>query len=230
MRDRSPSHRPACGVQVSFRTLAIMSNRKNKLNPFTETLYSQKPAGLVARRMERTADFEPEEPQGAMSACVTAPHIKADWMNDPERRKYRHKKIEECIDELIHKMPEESFDGYLERCFSTANLALNHANKATVGDEFPNLVDRWVCRFVKGLKLLSRKTGVGWTVQEETNLFNLIREECDILSAQDVQFVEDRTSVRTTKRSWERDRHEDETHPTDYRENIGGNSRQNIEL
>lgn len=208
-----------------------MSNRKDKLHPFTETLYRAKPAGLIVRKMERTADFVEKEVENDWSKCDNAPRPSKsdsfadnpDWIHDHDRRDYRHRRIQEILGDLIHKMPDENFDLFLERCYSTANLALNANNKAIIGDDQKELVDRWVVRFVKGFKLLSRKTGVGWSIEEENVLFKLVREECDILTKQDIVFVDSRKSVRKVKRAWERV--EDDSHPTDYREGVGSSSK-----
>ena len=198
-------------------------NRKDKFNPVTEALYNQKPAGLVIRRMERTQDYDALEPDGPSSFAANAPRVAresdAEWIMSKDRMEYRHKRIIEILDEMIHRLPKESFDAFLERAYSTANLALNRANKAITGDECPDLTDRWVMRFVMGFRLISKSAGVGWKVEEEALLFKLIREECDMLTKQDVQFAESRSSVRKKKRAWEREI--DTSHPTDYREGIG---------
>lgn len=198
-------------------------NRKDKFNPVTESLYNQKPAGLVVRRMEKTKDFEALEPDGPDSHADNAPRVQresdSNWIMSKDRMEYRHKKIHEILDDMVHRLPKETFDAFLERCYSTANLALNRANKAITGDECADMTDRWVMRFVMGFRLISRSTGVGWKTEEEQLLFKLIREECDMLTKQDIQFTDSRSSVRKSKRAWEREI--DTSHPTDYREGIG---------
>lgn len=203
-------------------------NRKDKFNPVTESMYRQKPAGLVVRSMERTKEYDPEEPDGPATHVENAPRVErggsdANWIMSKERMEYRHSKIIEILDGMVHRLPKENFDVYLERCYSTANLALNKANKAITGDECEDVGDRWVTRFVIGFRLLSRLTGVGWKSEEEALLFKLVREECDMLTKQDVQFIESRSSVRTEKRPWERVF--DDSHPTDYREGVGDPSK-----
>lgn len=205
-------------------------NRKDKSNPMVESLYYQKPAGLVVRKMERTKQFEEIEPEGPWSHADNAPRVQreasdSNWIMSKDRMEYRHRKIIEILDDMIHRLPKESFDNFLERAYSTANLALNRANKAITGDECADMGDRWVMRFVRGFRLISRSTGVGWKTEEEALLFKLVREECDMLTKQDIQFTDSRSSVRKTKRAWEREI--DDSHPTDYRENIGDPSKFN---
>lgn len=203
-------------------------NRKDKFNPVTELVYRQRPSGLVVRSMERTTGHDSAEPDGPSTLVENAPRVErggadSNWIMSKERMEYRHSKIIGILDGIVHRLPKESFDEYLERCYSTANLALNKANKAITGDECEDLGDRWVTRFVKGFRLMSRLTGMGWNTEEEELLFKLVREECDMLTKQDIQFIDSRSSVRREKRPWERVM--DDSHPTDYREGVGDPSK-----
>ena len=71
-------------------------------------------------------------------------------------------------------------------------------------------------RFVMGFRLISKSAGVGWKVEEEALVLKLIREECDMLPKQDMQFAESRSKQKRA-----REREIDISHPTDYREGIG---------
>jgi len=205
-----------------------MSSHKDRFHQVTEQVYRAKPAGLVIRKIERTKAYDELEPSLAMLSVENAPRptrvdsiiANPNWMFDEERNKYRHASIEKLLDDVIDRKLDEDFDSFLERSYSTANVALNANGKAIVGDECEELVDRWVMRFVKGFKLLSRKTGVGFGPEEENLLFKLVREECDILTKQDIVFVTSRQSVRDVKRPWSQQGYS-ESHPTDYREGVG---------
>ena len=93
---------------------------------------------------------------------------------------------------------------FIERAYSNANLALkSHPDKATTADD-KELLDRWILRFVRGFKLISRRMGKGWAQEDEHMLYKLVREECEILSEQDRVFVDPYNKTRKVKRAWEK--------------------------
>ena len=82
-------------------------------------------------------------------------------------------------------------------------MALNAHGKGHYGNDYPTLLDRWVFRFVKGFKLISRLTGKEWVPANELMLTKLVREECEILTKQDEVFVDPYDKTRKVKRAWE---------------------------
>lgn len=120
--------------------------------PMVEALYYQKPAGLVVRKWRGRRYLRRLSRWVLFYQAENAPRVEREasnsgWIMSKERMEYRHTKIIEILDDMIHRLPKETFDKFLERAYTTANLALNRANKAITDDECPDITDRWVMRF-----------------------------------------------------------------------------------
>jgi hypothetical protein len=98
---------------------------------------------------------------------------------------------------------DEPFDIYIERAYCDAHVALKKHGKDEYGNDYPTLLDRWVFRFIKGFKLISRLTRKKWIPFNELMLTKLVREECEILTKQDEVFVDLYDKTRKVKRAWE---------------------------
>lgn len=188
-----------------------MSQRKDILAPFTEKLHKSRDDPFRARPLGRTADFYDSEVDIDWSKCDIPQPCNTDsfaqnplFIKDHDRRDYRHNRILQILSQVIQINKDEEFDLFIERAYSNANLALkSHPDKATTADD-KELLDRWILRFVRGFKLISRRMGKGWAQEDEHMLYKLVREECEILSEQDRVFVDPYNKTRKVKRAWEK--------------------------
>jgi hypothetical protein len=95
----------------------------------------------------------------------------------------RHAKLEEWLSTAHKRRAKENFGAYVWRASALANSELRHRKKQCWGDEYTNLLDKFVMRLFYGMKLkLERSESVVLGVEDETGILNILREECEELS------------------------------------------------
>ncbi|KAG0575209.1 hypothetical protein KC19_VG327200 [Ceratodon purpureus] len=100
-----------------------------------------------------------------------------------EQQNYRHAKIEEWLSTSHKRKPKENFGAYLWRASALANSELTHRKKQCWGDDYRDPLDRFVMRLFYGMKLkLERTESIFLGIYEETDILDILREECEELS------------------------------------------------
>ncbi|KAG0618187.1 hypothetical protein M758_4G044900 [Ceratodon purpureus] len=187
-----------------------MSQREDELHPLTIKLHKTRVYPYVDPSKPRAADFYESEVDIDWTDCDRPQPDDTEtfannpqWLKDHDRRDYRNRRIEQILKDVCVRNKDEPFDIYIERAYCDAHVALKKHGKGEYGNDYPTLLDRWVYRFVKGMKLISRLTGKKWIPADELMLTKLVREECEILTKQDEVFVDPHDKTRKVKRAWE---------------------------
>lgn len=95
----------------------------------------------------------------------------------------RHAKLEEWLSIAHKRKPNENFGAYMWRASALANTELRHRKKQCWGDDYEKPLDKFVMRLFYGMKLkLERTESIVLTVNEETDILDILREECEELS------------------------------------------------
>ena len=109
----------------------------------------------------------------------------ANWHHHPllrevtDRHGYRQSRIEDWLGNALRRHPDEKFGPYLYRASVFANTELKNRKKVCYGDEYKDPIDKFVMRLFYGTKLrMDRSDPVFLSVEDETLLLALLREEC----------------------------------------------------
>ncbi|KAG0630188.1 hypothetical protein M758_1G160500 [Ceratodon purpureus] len=187
-----------------------MSKQEFELHPLTVKLHKTRVYPYKDPSKPRAADFYDSEVNINWADCDRPQPDESEtfannpqWIKDHDRRDYRNRRIEQILKYVCVRNKDEPFDLYIERAYCDAHVALKAHGKGHYGNDYPTLLDRWVFRFVKGFKLLSRLKGTKWDPYDEQMLTKLVREECEILSKQNEVFVDPYEKCRKVKRAWE---------------------------
>lgn len=110
----------------------------------------------------------------------------------------RQNRLEEWLSIAHKRNPNEKFGAYMWRASALANSELKQRKKQCFGDEYTNLVDKFVMRLFYGMKLrLERSESVILGVDEETFVLEILREECEELY-KNGQLYADQRSIQYT--------------------------------
>jgi len=150
-------------------------NEQGKGTSFGQNIVHKPPMTWIDRRAFNLGD-----------ACAPPP----DWKNHPilnqvglgDEQAYRQSRLEDWLTVGHRRHPSEKFGQYIWRASAVANSELKQRKKQCFADEYTNSIDKFVMRLFYGMKLrLERSESVILSVDEETFVLGLLREECEVL-------------------------------------------------